>query len=73
MIFYIIKAPNGEALDWAGTQAEARQLTKEASGMLQRGELAMWSEYEVPTDKPTLLAFLKENCVGKVIAAVTKK
>jgi hypothetical protein len=38
-----------EAGKWAGTQDEARQLAGRA-----------WSQVEVPTDKPGLLAFLNE-------------
>ena len=36
---------------WAGTQADAKQL----------GD---FEQVEVPTDKPNLLMFLNDNCVG---------
>lgn len=41
---------------WAGTQADAKAAAK--------AEGSTWSEEEVPTDKPQLLAFLNGHRVG---------
>lgn len=63
MIFYKIHAL-GKTLDWAGTQADAKATTK----LHQAGfshDAVEWEEAEVPTDKPTLLAWLKENALGE--------
>jgi hypothetical protein len=71
MIFYtIIETANDVVIDWATTQAEARQLTKHYRDT--QSSTIDWEEHEVPTDKATLLAFLKANCVGKLIAVVKK-
>lgn len=69
---------NGRVVDWAGTQLEAKQRTKELSVdlILQKakngilpGEIHSWEEHEVPTDKPGLLAWLKVNALGEKKAA----
>lgn len=39
---------------WAGTQVDARKVASEA-------DAGRWAEFEVPTDKPGLLAFLDER------------
>lgn len=62
MIFYTIKWGD-RTLAWAGTQAEAKQAQKEQQ-LLYPGEGLAWVEEEVPTDKPGLLAWLKENALG---------
>jgi hypothetical protein len=71
MIFYTI-THGGNVINWAGTQAEAKDLAKNYVAA-QAGETVTWEPYEVPIDKPTLLAFLKANCVGKPVATVTTK
>lgn len=48
---------------WAGTQADAKAIGKEDGG---------WSEAEVPTDKPGLLAFLNEHLVGGLPLTTTE-
>ena len=62
MIFYTIKW--GErTLGWAGTQAEAKQIQKEQQA-LYPGEGLAWVEEDVPTNKPSLLAWLNVNATG---------
>ena len=63
MIFYTIKH-NTQVVGWAGTQAEAKQLTKEATAAWGLAGACTWQEEEVPTDKPSLLAWLKVNALG---------
>jgi hypothetical protein len=66
MIFYTIKN-GGRVIDWAGTQADARTATK-SHASAHAGDTITWDEHDVPTDKPTLLAWLKANALGEIRA-----
>lgn len=64
MIFYTINRGSKPDLivDWAGTQAEAKAACKAlpVTGI----DFAEWKEHDVPTDKPSLLAWLKKHAVS---------
>lgn len=62
MIFYSIKVGQ-RTLDWAGTQVDAKAAMKERQ--LDHDLPVTWHEEEVPTDKPSLLAWLKVNALGE--------
>lgn len=67
MILYSIMRLE-KRIDWAGTQAEAKQTTKEhqaAWGETYPCDKITWCETLVPVDKPGLLAWLKENALGE--------
>lgn len=65
MIFYSIKL-GAKTLDWAGTQADAKQATKDQQQKADVGApVVTWQEEDVPTDKSSLLAWLKVNALGE--------
>jgi hypothetical protein len=58
---YTITHVRGYVVDWAGTQAAAKAAVRtqgEATGFAHT-----WQEHEVPTDKPKLMAWLKQHAV----------
>lgn len=63
MILYSI-SHGAKRLDWAGTQAEAKQALKDQQE-LHPGAVLNWCETIVPVDKPNLLTWLKENALGE--------
>ena len=63
MILYSI-SHGAKRLDWAGTQADAKQALKDQQE-LHPGAVLNWCETIVPVDKPNLLTWLKENVLGE--------
>jgi hypothetical protein len=61
----LYKITHGEqVLAWAGTQADAKDKTREWS-KTRHGETIDWSEVDVPTDKAGLIEFLNSNAVSQ--------
>jgi len=59
MKLYMILDADEVILDWEGTQSTAKKAKKDRPGA------ESWREIEVPTSKPELLEFLKNNfCRG---------
>lgn len=47
---------------WCGTQAAAKARVKELENKYERWRVGNAVQVEVPTDKPSLLAWLNEHC-----------
>jgi hypothetical protein len=65
MKFYVIKYVEGglQRLRWEGTQADVNAKHKDIQKTASGSEVI---EFEVPTDKPGLLAFLNEFVTGEL-------